>query len=143
MKNILFALSLLFVTLSLTGQTMDTKPLTKIETRNNYVMSTGVAGYVPAIIMTAVEMKKEEGSSFGDFQIVIYGEAVKQFGQKEEAEKLIEMAKNAGAKLVLCEFAMQKFNMDKSLLPAGLDYVGNAFKHAITLQKQGYYALGL
>lgn len=143
MKSILVALSLLSANFVFASHSETPSLEISVQKVNNYVMSTGVSGYVPAIIMTAADMKNEEGKAFGDFQIVIYGEAVKQFADPTEGPKLVKMAKEAGAKLVLCEFALKKFGIDKSQLPIGLDYVGNAFKHAINLQKKGYFALGL
>lgn len=143
MKSIFIALSLLTAPLLIANPTVDPVVTQAVAKVNNYVMSTGVPGYVPAIIMTAADMKKEEGKNFGDFQIVIYGEAIKQFADPTEGPKLVAMAKEAGAKLVICEFAMQKYGITKAQFPTGLDYVGNAFKHAIGLQKKGYYSLGL
>lgn len=143
MKVILVALSMFFTAFTLTGQTIQATEIVAAKQPNNYMMSTGAAPYLEAIMITAADLKKEEGAAFGDFQILVYGQAVKLFVDPTEGPKLIAQAKELGAKLVLCEMALQKMGIAKSALPKGLDYVGNAFKHALDLQKKGYYSLSL
>lgn len=110
---------------------------------NNYIMTTGVANYVPVMIMTAAEMKKEEGKQFGEFQIVLYGAAVKQFADKEVGAKLVKMAKEAGAKIILCDFALKHFGIDRESLPEGLEYIHNAFKYNLNMKNKGYNVLSV
>lgn len=110
---------------------------------NNYIMATGVPGYVPVIIMTAAEMKSKEGEKFGNFQVVIYGEAVKQFADKEAGQKLVDMAKVSGATIVLCNFALKHFGISKESLPKGLEFVENAFTYNLEMLKEGYYVIGV
>jgi len=109
----------------------------------NYIVTTDVYSYVPVIIMTAAEMKKEEGTQFGKFQIVIYGEAVKQFADKEEGQKLVDMAKASGATIILCDFALIHFKISRKSLPKGLEFIHNAFKYNLNMQKKGYFVLGV
>lgn len=110
---------------------------------NNYIMTTGVPGYVPVIIMTAAEMKSKEGEKFGKFQIVIYGEAVKQFADKDAGQKLVDMAKAAGATIILCDFALIHFGISRESLPKGLEFVQNAFTYNLDMLKEGYFVLGV
>lgn len=110
---------------------------------NNYIMTTGVPGYVPVIIMTAAEMKSKEGEKFGKFQVVIYGEAVKQFADKEAGQKLVDMAKASGATIILCDLALKHFGISKESLPEGLEFVENAFTYNLDMLKEGYYVLGV
>jgi len=116
---------------------------TSIEAINNYIMTTGVANYIPAMIITAAEMKKEEGEQFGDFQIVVYGAAVKLFADKAEGQKLVDMAKEAGATIVLCEFALKHFGIERESLPDGIEYVNNAFKYNLNMKIKGYTVLSV
>ncbi len=110
---------------------------------NNYIMTTGVANYVPVMILTAAEMKKEEGLKFGEFQIVLYGAAVQQFADKEEGQKLVNMAKEAGATIVLCEFALKHFGIERESLPEGIEYVHNAFKYDLNMKTKGFIVLSV
>ena len=110
---------------------------------NNYIMTTGVPGYVPVIIMAAAEMKSKEGEKFGKFQVVIYGEAVKQFADKDAGQKLIEMAKASGATIILCDLALQHFGISKESLPKGLEFVQNAFMYNLNMLKENYFVLGV
>ena len=110
---------------------------------NNYIMTTGVANYVPVMIMTAAEMKKEEGKQFGEFQIVIYGAAVKQFEDKVEGQKLIDMANKAGATIILCDLALKHFGISKESLPEGVKIIHNAFKYNLNMKNKGYTLLSV
>ena len=110
---------------------------------NNYIMTTGVANYIPVMIMTAVEIKKEEGKQFGDFQVVVYGAAVKIFADKAEGQKLVEMAKDAGVTIVLCDFALKHFGIERESLPEGLEYIHNAFKYNFDMKAKGYIVLSV
>jgi intracellular sulfur oxidation DsrE/DsrF family protein len=110
---------------------------------NNYIMTTGVPGYVPVIIMTAAEMKSKEGEKFGEFQVVIYGEAVKQFADKDAGQKLVDMAKASGATIILCELALKHFGISRESLPEGLEFVENAFTYNLDMLKEGYFVLGV
>ncbi|MDD3722993.1 MAG: DsrE family protein [Lutibacter sp.] len=110
---------------------------------NNYIMTTGVSGYVPVIIMAAAEMKSKEGEKFGKFEVVIYGEAVKQFADKDAGQKLVDMAKASGATIILCDLALKNFGISKESLPEGLEFVENAFTYNLEMLKKGYYVLGV
>lgn len=110
---------------------------------NNYIMATGVPGYVPVIIMTAAEMKSKEGEKFGKFEVVLYGEAVKQFADKDAGQKLVDMAKASGATIILCDFALKHFGISKESLPEGLEFVDNAFTYNLDMLKKGYYVIGV
>lgn len=139
MRVLFFLMSFIF-----TFQSMAQKDLkSPTAAKADYIMTTGVPGYVPAILMTAAEMRKEEGALPGVFQVVLYGEAVKQFADPEEGVKLIQMAEEAGAEIILCEFALKKYGISKDQLPKGLKFVGNAFQYTLNMQKKGYYVLSV
>lgn len=137
---LLFALS--FSTQSIEA-TNKVEPAVVTSEINNYLMTTGVANYIPVMIMTAAEMKKEEGKQFGEFEVVIYGAAVKLFTDKAEGEKLIAMAKEAGVKIVLCDFALKHLGISQDELPDGLIFVHNAFKYALNKKTEGFTVLSV
>lgn len=110
---------------------------------NNYIITTGVPGYVPVMIMTSAELMAEEGENFGKFEVVVYGEAVKQFADKEAGQKLVDMAKASGATIVLCDFALTHFGISRESLPEGLEFVKNAFTYNLKKQKEGFFVLGV
>ena len=140
---------ILVISFMLLGQTAQpiyaNNPIVSITTNkvNNYIMTTGVPGYVPVIIMTAAEMKSKEGEVFGEFQVVIYGEAVKQFADKATGQKLVDMAKASGATIILCDLALKHFEISKESLPKGLGFVQNVFTYNLNMLKEGYFVLGV
>ncbi len=109
----------------------------------SYLMTTGVEGYVPAIILTAAQMQEDEKGQITSFEIVVYGEAVKQFAEKTKGTELVQKAKAAGADIILCEFALKKFGIDKKDLPDGLKFVGNAFQYSFKQMKKKVYVLSV
>lgn len=139
----------LLVSFMLLGQAVQplhaNNPIEKntIKKVDNYIIATGVSGYVPVMIMTSAELKAEEGESFGKFEVVIYGEAVKQFADKEAGQKLVDMAKASGATIVLCDFALIHFKISRESIPEGVKFVKNAFTYNLKKQKEGYIVLGV
>ncbi len=109
----------------------------------NYIMTTGVPGYVPVLIMTSAEMMSKEGEKFGRFEVVLYGAAVKQFADKEAGQKLVDMAKTSGATIILCDFALMKYGISRESLPKGLEFIPNVFTYSLDMIKEGYIVLGV
>lgn len=137
---LVFFLGFTTQTIEATNKVEPTVVTTKI---NNYIMTTGVSNYIPVMIMTAAEMKKEEGKQFGEFEVVIYGAAVKLFTDKAEGEKVIAMAKEAGVKLILCDLALKHLGISQKELPDGLTYVHNAFKYVLNKKTEGFTVLSV
>lgn len=137
-------LSLLSIPTSLSAQsTLKQTAVKHLDTKSNYLMTTGVSHYIAPMIMTAAEMRKEQGSNLGKFELVIYGEAVKVFYKNPKAKDLLKQAKKANVDIILCEFALKKFEISKNDLSKQLKYVDNAFKYSLNAQREGYIALGL
>lgn len=143
MKKVMSIVMLSFIALTLLPEAVAQTHPTVATAKYNYVMMTGVEDYVPAIIMTAAEMKQAEGEAYGDFQVLVYGAAVKQFADVTKGSALVKSAQEANATIVLCKFAVDKYGIDEKKLPKGVNFVGNAFMHGVELQKKGYISLGL
>lgn len=111
---------------------------------NNYVVSTTQIPQLQPIILTAEELKEEDGARFGDFQIVMYGPNVKGLTNKAEMETYTSKAKAAGVSISVCKISMDRLGIDAAELHEYLQVVDHAYTHLIQLQKnKNYYSLQL
>ena len=109
----------------------------------NYIVSTVKTDQLKPIIETAIALKKEDAQKFGDFQVIIYGKTVKELTNKENLEKIIKEANSANVKLLVCNMALKKFEVDPKNIPQEFEVVDNAFTHILQMQKQGYLSIQL
>lgn len=115
----------------------------EMNSKNNYVVLTKKIPQLQPILLTAAALKKEDGNSFGDFQIIICG---KEIGDVTDAAKMngfIKMAEKAGVHLVACGFSLTKFKVDTTKIPKEMRTVENGILHTFQLQKKGYKSLSL
>ena len=118
-----------------------TKPQEEL---NNYAVSTTKIPQLQPIILTAEALKEEDGTKFGDFQIVMYGSNVKGLTDKEEMETYTAKAKAAGVKISVCKISLDRLGIDQSELHEYIQVVDHAYTHLIQLQKnKNYYSLQL
>lgn len=127
----------LFISNPAMGQTYE-----KADT-NNYVVLTKKIPQLQPIILTAIDLAKEDGNDFGDFQVIVCGQTVKDLTNNELMEDFIEKAKAAGVKIVACGFSLKKFGVDSSKLPPEIEVVKNGILYNFQLQKKGYRSIEL
>jgi len=138
MKNIalIFAAFLMLFSANIKAQSQDTE-------LNNYVVLTKKIDQLQPILITAEELKKEDGHHFGDFQVIVCGQTVTGLTDKEEMKKFTSRAEEAGVKLIACGFSLKKFGVDPENIPSEMKIVDNGILYNFQLQKKGYYSLGL
>ncbi len=133
----------IFMLLMLLGITGNAQTNQK-EDKNNYVVSTTKIPQLQPILLTAEALKEEDGTKFGDFQIVMYGPNVKGLTNKQEMEGTISKAKATGVKIAVCKLSLQRLEIDPAGLHEYIEVVDHAFTHLIQLQKdKNYYSLQL
>ena len=112
--------------------------------KNNYVVSTTKIPQLQPIILTAEALKKEDGTKYGDFQIVMYGSNVMELTDKEKMEAYTSKAKAAGVSISVCKISLERQGIDQSVLHEYIQVVDHAYTHLIQLQKnENYYSLQL
>lgn len=111
--------------------------------QNNYLVLTKQIQQLQPIILTAEALAKEDGPGFGDFQVVICGQTVKELTDKHMMKKFIHKAEQSNIKLVICGFSLDKFEVDREELPEGLEIVENGILYGFQLQKKGYLSIEL
>jgi intracellular sulfur oxidation DsrE/DsrF family protein len=112
--------------------------------KNNYVVSTTKVPQLKPIILTAEALKEEDGQQFGDFQILVYGNSVKELTDKQKMEPYVIQAKAAGAKIFACSIALERNGVAPEELHEYIKVVDHAFTHLLQLQKnKNYYSIEL
>lgn len=141
MKTIFLSSMALILSLFMSNPLMAQAPA-QAET-NNYVVLTKKIPQLQPIILTAVDLAKEDGNHFGDFQVIICGQTVKDLTNGEMMKGFIEKAEAAGVKIVACGFSLKKFGVDSSKLPPKIEVVKNGILYDFQLQKKGYRSIEL
>lgn len=81
---------------------------------------------------------KENGLTF---EIVIVGILAKEIVENKELIKIIDRAEKSGAKLVICEYALDVLKVDKSKLDKRISVTPNALVYMFELNDKGYNTL--
>ena len=140
MKTYLFSSIFLMLTLFSTTQSQ----AQQIDNdKNNYVVMTKKVPQLQPIILTAEALKTEEGKAYGDFQVIICGKLIGDITDREKMGGFIEKAENAGVQINACGFSLNKFKVDKTQIPEGIETVENGILYNFQLQKKGYKSISL
>ncbi|SHG40682.1 Intracellular sulfur oxidation protein, DsrE/DsrF family [Salegentibacter echinorum] len=110
---------------------------------NNYVVLTKKVPQLQPIILAAKALKAEDGTSFGDFQVIICGKGIKAITQPEEINGFIEKAEEVGVQIVACGFSLNKFQVDQTKIPKEIKTVENGILYNFQLQKKNYKSISL
>ncbi len=112
-------------------------------TKNNYVVLTSKIPQLKPILLTAEALEQEDGTTYGDFQVIICGKTVEDLKDKDLTHDLLHKAEAQNVKIVVCGFSLKKFKIDEKDLPKGLEVVPNGILYNFQLQKKGYRSLAL
>lgn len=138
MKKIIliFTALLMLFSINTQAQNHDTE-------KNNYVVLTKQIPQLQPILITAEELKKEDGNKFGDFQVIVCGQTVQGLTDKDELKKYFDRAKKAGVSIKACGFSLKKFGVDPEKIPSEMEIIENGILYDFQLQKKGYYSIEL
>ncbi|MUP45633.1 sulfur reduction protein DsrE [Gramella sp. BOM4] len=111
--------------------------------KHNYVVLTKKVPQLEPILITAENLKTEDGQHFGDFQVIICGKNIADITDSEKMEKFITRAEELGVQLIACGFSLKKFGVDTKKVPKQLKTVENGILYNFQLQKKGYKSISL
>ena len=113
------------------------------EDKINYVVSTVKVQQMTPILLAARALAEEDGDQFGNFELIIYGETVKDLKDEAKMEKWIQQANQANVKLKVCQIALDHYGVSLSDIPSEFQPVKNAFTDLLQLKKSGYLSIEL
>ncbi|MDR6300893.1 DsrE family protein [Mesonia maritima] len=113
------------------------------EKSTNYIVLTRKIPQLKPILITAEELKSENPSTFGKFEVVICGKTVKDLENPLAIESFLQQAEKLNVKIHACGFSLKKFKVDKTKLPAKLTIVENGILYNFKKQQEGYLSIEL
>ncbi|SDR71864.1 sulfur reduction protein DsrE [Gramella sp. MAR_2010_147] len=140
MKTIFYTSILLALTL-FTGK--QTQAQTSKPEKHNYVVLTKKVPQLQPILLTAENLKDEDGKRFGEFVIIICGKEIGDITDPIKMDKFIARAEKLNVKLVACGFSLNKFQIEKKDIPEEMKVVENGILYNFQLQKKGYKSISL
>ena len=75
---------------------------------------------------------------FNNFEIVIWGDVVKELTKGSELARIIEENQHPKLRVSICEAAMKRLGVSEEDLPEGATPVPNAFMRLLQIQAKGY-----
>lgn len=120
-------------------------PVNKVE---NSLKSNGKYAIMvqnPMHFMVSI-MTGEEYRAKGEklqFEIVLIGDVVKDLAENKELDTYVRKAEELGIRIVVCEFAMNKFGIKKSQYLPYVETTPNGFTYIFGLQELGFKTITL
>lgn len=111
--------------------------------KNNYVVSTVQVKQINPILLTATALADEDGEVFGNFDLIIYGETVKELTDKSKMTTMMQQANQTKMILKVCKIAMDHYGVSVEDIPQEFQPVENAFTELLQLQRSGYFSIEL
>ncbi|MGO1728314.1 MAG: DsrE family protein [Flavobacteriaceae bacterium] len=140
MKHLLL---IAFAFLSLSGFKKAEAQNTTQEEKQNYVVLTRQIPQLKPIIFAAQDLAEEDGANFGEYHVVVCGKTIEGITDHQKMNEYLTLAKKHNVKLFACGFSMQKFGVEPSQLPKGVDVVKNGILYNFQLQKKGFKSITL
>lgn len=109
--------------------------------KNNYLVLSKNIKQLEPILQTAIELKIEDGRSFGDFIVIICGSTVQDIPENNSFEKLLKEAQNNRIAIYGCGLSLDKFNVNIQKLPKNLLITKNGILFGFQLAKKGFVPL--
>lgn len=110
---------------------------------HNYVVLTKKVAQLKPILLAAEALAKEDGTNFGNFEIIVCGKEIGDLTDTEKINAHLATAEKVGANIIACGFSLKKFKVDPKKLPKNMQIVENGILHNLQLQKKGYLSLSL
>ena len=125
---------LLFGTSQLQAQNINPK-------KNNYLVLSKNIQQLNPVLLTANELAKEDGKTYGEFYVIICGKTVNDISNNSDFNTLLEKAKAQKVKVFVCGISLSKFNINPETLPSNLEITPNGILYSFQLTKKGFITL--
>ncbi|NKI27025.1 sulfur reduction protein DsrE [Arenibacter sp. 6A1] len=109
----------------------------------NYTSLVKNDGFLTAVIETTDDLIASETKNFGEIQIVFCGKKIDQLTDEAIMKPILEKIKGKPVTLMACGFSLNKFQVDRTIVPKEILVVDNGILHQFQLLKKGYLSLDL
>lgn len=146
MKNQFFIILLVFVgSLLLTPVTAQSLNISEIENSikqdGKYAILVSNSRYFQAAVRTGKGLKAKHPEL--DFQVVLIGPVVKDLAKDESLKSSIETSEKFGIRLVVCEAAMNHFELKQTDYHNYIAFTPDGFVYLLGLQESGFKTITL
>ena len=125
-----------------TAQTLSISDIeNSIKADGKYAILVPNARYFQAAVMTGKELKGNNPKI--DFEIVIISAAAKDLATDENLTSFIEISEKVGIRIVVCESAMNHFEVKKSDYHRSINTTPDGFAYIFGLQESGFKTITL
>lgn len=135
--------SILFMAYVLLLSGISLSPIQAQNDQQDYVVLTKKVAQLQPILLAAEALKNEDGSKFGNFEVIICGQLIGEITDPEKMGGFIQKAESLGVTLIACGFSLNKFKVARSEVPKEMKIVENGILYDLQLQKKGYHSLSL
>jgi intracellular sulfur oxidation DsrE/DsrF family protein len=141
MKNWIIVLSTI-LSLLLSG-THQLNASNKIHEKDNYLIFSKDIRQIGPILTTAKELMNEDDEKFGEFHVVFCGKTVRDIPNNNGFKKFLEEAEKLKVQVFACGISLNKFNVDRKLLPGNIKITENGILYGLQLAKEGFITLSI
>src|SRR5690625_4543195 len=106
-----------------------------------YAIMVDDGNYLMSSIVTGVMYKAYSTDS--QFEVVLIGDVVKGRAEDKYLIPCRERAEQAGVRIVVCKFTMEKLGVTTCDLPSYVEITGNGFTYYYGLQELGFNTIAL
>ncbi|TYB78853.1 DsrE family protein [Bizionia myxarmorum] len=112
-----------------------------IKKDGKYALLVSNARYFQAAVMTGKGFKANNPKM--DFEIVLIGPVVKDLAKDESLKSFIETSEKVGIRLVVCEAAMNHFELKNGDFHNSIQFSPDGFVYMFGLQESGFKTITL
>ncbi|EGV42302.1 hypothetical protein BZARG_389 [Bizionia argentinensis JUB59] len=112
-----------------------------IKKDGKYAILVSNVRYFQAAVMTGQELKSNNPKM--DFEVVLIGPVVKDLATDEGLKSFIDTSEKAGIRLVVCEAAMNHFELKKTDYNGSIKFTPDGFVYFFGLQENGFKTITL
>ena len=109
--------------------------------QNNYLVLSKNIQQLNPVLLTAIDLAKEDGKKFGAFYVIICGKTVTEISKNEHFEALLKKAKAQNVTVFVCGISLKKFGIKPTELPNNIKITENGILYGFQLSKKGFIGL--
>src|SRR5690606_24524768 len=135
-KLIIFTVSICFMMYASTMQGQEFNPK-----KNNYLILSKNIQQLKPVLLTANELRKEDGKKYGSFYVIMCGKTVSDIPNNTDFNQLLKQVKDQNVKVFICGISLNTFHVNRAQLPEGVELMENGILYGFQLTKKGFITL--
>jgi len=109
--------------------------------KNNYLILSKNIQQLKPVLLTANELRKEDGKKYGSFYVIMCGKTVSDIPNNTDFNQLLKQVKDQNVKVFVCGISLNTFHVNRAQLPEGVELMENGILYGFQLTKKGFITL--